>query len=205
MSLLPELDPDSRGRFTEAGVAHLASRRGCVLVGVEKASAVIRKAEDLDAEVEFAMWGEEGRWYPADVYAACTRARGETVHPWEKPAGVKLPESAFDQELVARLVACDGVRVWYGREWTIAYEAVLRTTVDGLVLFGDRKAVKRAVLAVADADLATLTLGPRNGWVAARLAWHDRAKRPPPTTPEQRAAATAEDNAIAEISGRDER
>lgn len=181
-------EPDALGRFDEAGVKWLAERRGCELIGVEKLSALIRIADDPEAQPEYAIWGDEGRWYPIEVYRACTRARGEKVHPFETPKGVMLPATGIDHERVAELIAADGVRVWYGRAWTIAFEAVLRTTRDGIVLFGDRRPVKKAVLAVADAGLAELTLGPRDGWVRATLTWHDRARL---RTPEEIAEESA--------------
>lgn len=186
--------PDELGRFNEAGVRHLIEKRGCVLVGVEKHAAVIRKADAPDAEPEFALWTDDGLWYPRDIYRACTFARAEKVPPAAKPDKHDDTQTWLDEAMIARLIACDGVRPYYHGGWSIALEVLQRTVTrpDGIIVFGDRKAVKKAVLAVADAGLAELKLGPRGGWVAATLTWNDRARLP-----------TADERAEERVSRRD--
>lgn len=190
MSLIADHEPDELGRFTAEGVAYLASRRGCVLVGVEKLAAVIRKQDAPEAEPEFARWADEGRWRPAEVYAACTRARGEKIPPSAPPKGYDQTTTGMNEELIAELIACDGVRPYYGGGWSIALEVLLRTAVyrNRGIEFGDRKAVKKAVLAVSDAGLAELRLGPRKGFATATLTWNARARLP---TAEERAEERA--------------
>jgi hypothetical protein len=189
---------DVHGRFNEAGVTYLAGRRGCVLLGVEIPSAVIRRKDDPDAEKEFAFWGEEGWWYPAEIYRACTKARGEKVASWETPNGSKFPPTGMKDDLIAELIASDGVPPYYRGQWSIAMECVMRTILrpGQPIVFGDRKTVKTAIHAVVDAGLAALTLGPRQGWVQATLTWNVRAM-----TPEGFKARRVEDAALREIAG----
>lgn len=174
---------DAFGRFTAEGVAYLASRRGCVLVGVEDFAAAIRKQDSLEAKPEFAVCVDVDRWRPAEVYRACTRARGEKVQSWEPPKDLRT-SLILNESLIAELVASEGIRPYYKGDRTLALVSVLRTWTIGTIMFYDRKPVKLAALAVVDAGLADLKMGPRGGWATATLTWNDRGKLP---TAEERA------------------
>lgn len=172
-----ETAADAFTRLPIAGVRRVVQARQCTVVDASEFVCSIRAIQGTEI---ISVVGEDSRWRAAAVFAACRHAHGLDLADWRRGDAARLDRfwHNLNEELIAQLLAADGIAPYSRGGRTVPLDALLRTASSDnpKLAYGDRAKVRDAVRAVCDAGLAALRLGERGGYANATLSWKEHAR-----------------------------
>ncbi|MCA6098153.1 hypothetical protein [Bradyrhizobium australafricanum] len=104
--------PDADGLFDATGVDIICGRRQCHF---EPVIDLLGRVQFMETRVQLVTIAP-GRWDPAAILAACTRAHGNRVYEVDTSRVTPANPSGLDELKIARIVGADGVRPYLSKK-----------------------------------------------------------------------------------------